>query len=105
MIGNRIGKAHDEKHVDPSAATNTTYRADLADLGGVGARRHTRGPGHLIHRLQALAPDGHLLLVVVVVALLLAHEQLVTVARKVRGTLGYVLRVVQSGLGSCRVCL
>lgn len=53
------------------------------------------------HRLQSFAPDRHLLLVVVVVALLLAHEQLVTVAGKVRRALGD-LRV---GCGRRRRCV
>lgn len=44
------------------------------------------------HRLQSFASNWHFLFVVVIVALLLAHKQLVRVTRKVRGTLRDLLR-------------
>lgn len=90
----------------PSLLCAPTYRARFPNLRGARSGGHPhRLRSHTVHRLQALAANGHLLLVVVVVALLLAHKQLIAVARKVGRTLRDVLGVVEAVLGRLRVCL
>lgn len=59
---------------------------------------------HFAHRLQSLAAYGHLIFVVVIVALLLADVHLVAVTREVGRTLRHILHIVLrfgSGCGGC----